>query len=125
MLKPSEYMRLDQRAVHGLNLFDEPGHVGSSVFNILNKTRTPGGSRLLQSWIKQPLIHVDAIKERLDLVECFVKNSDARQTLYEDHLRKMPDFQRISTKFQSKRASLQVFTKFIIKNILSHQIFLK
>ena len=109
MLKPSEYMRLDQRAVHGLNLFDEPGHQGSSVFHILNKTRTPGGSRLLQSWIKQPLIQVDAIKERLDLVECFVKKSDARQTLYEDYLRKMPDFQRISTKFQSKRSTLQVF----------------
>ena len=108
MLKPSEYMRIDQRTVQGLNLFDEPGFVGTSVFHILNKTRTPGGSRLLQSWLKQPLIQVDRIRERLDLVEQFVQNSEARQTLYEDHLRKMPDFQRISTRFQSKKATLQV-----------------
>ena len=108
VLKPSEYMRIDQRTVQGLNLFDEPGFVGTSVFHILNKTRTPGGSRLLQSWLKQPLIQVDRIRERLDLVEQFVQNSEARQTLYEDHLRKMPDFQRISTRFQSKKATLQV-----------------
>ena len=49
-------MRIDQRTVAGLNLFDEPGRPENSVFHILNKTRTPGGSRLLQTWIKQPLI---------------------------------------------------------------------
>jgi len=107
VLKPSEYMRIDQRTVAGLNLFDEPGRPENSVFHILNKTRTPGGSRLLQTWIKQPLIQVDAIKERLDLVENFVENSEVRQIMYEDHLRKMPDFQRLSTRFQSKKASLQ------------------
>ena len=62
----------------------------------------------MQCWIKQPLIQVDAIRERLDLVDQFVQNSEARQILYEDHLRKMPDFQRLSTKFQSKKANLQV-----------------
>jgi len=106
-LNSSEFMRIDQRTVAGLNLFDQPGHIGTSIFHILNKTRTPGGCRLLQCWIKQPLIQVDAIRERLDLVDQFVQNSEARQILYEDHLRKMPDFQRLSTKFQSKKANLQ------------------
>ena len=55
-----------------------------------------------------PCLKVDAIKERLDLVENFVENSEVRQIMYEDHLRKMPDFQRLSTRFQSKKASLQV-----------------
>ena len=101
-------MRIDQRTVQGLNLFDEVGSVGTSIFHILNKTRTPGGARLLQSWIKQPLTEVAGIQERLDLVESFVGNAEARLTLYEDHLRKMPDFQRISTKFSSQKANLQV-----------------
>lgn len=107
LLKPADYMRIDQRTVAGLNLFDEPGHPGSSIFSILNKTRTPGGSRLLQTWIKRPLIQVDAIQERHSLVETFVNNAEVRQTLHEDHLRKMPDFQRISAKFQTKAAKLQ------------------
>ena len=108
VLKPTDYMRIDQRTVQGLNLFDDVGSVGTSVFHILNKTRTPGGARLLQSWIKQPLTEVAGIQERLDLVESFVGNSEARLTLYEDHLRKMPDFQRISTKFSGQKANLQV-----------------
>lgn len=106
-LKPSDYMRIDQRTVLGLNLFDDNGSVGTSVFNILNRTRTPGGARMLRSWIKQPLIQADQIAERLDLVESFVGNSEARMMMHEDHLRKMPDFQRISTKFVSKNANLQ------------------
>ena len=63
----------------------------------------------------QGCIQVDAINERLHLVECFVENSEVRQTLYEDHLRKMPDFQRISTKFQTKKANLQVGNNLISK----------
>ena len=107
LLNLTDYMRIDHRTVDGLNLFDYTGLVGSSIFQILNKTRTPGGTRLLQTWIKQPLIQLDMIRERLDLVEQFVGNSDVRQSLYEDHLRKMPDFQRIATKFQNKKANLQ------------------
>jgi len=107
LLNLTDYMRIDHRTVDGLNLFDYTGLVGASIFQILNKTRTPGGARLLQTWIKQPLIQLDMIRERLDLVEQFVQNSDVRQSLYDDHLRKMPDFQRISTKFQNKKANLQ------------------
>ena len=51
---------------------------------------------------------VDAIQERHSLVETFVNNAEVRQTLHEDHLRKMPDFQRISAKFHTKAAKLQV-----------------
>jgi len=111
LLNTQDFMRVDNRTVTGLNMFDESGQVGSSLFYILNKTRTPGGTRLLQTWIKQPLIQHDLICERLNLVEQFVQNSDIRQSLYEDHLRKMPDFQRIATKFQNKKATLQEMYK--------------
>ena len=111
MLNTQDFMRIDNRTVTGLNIFDEPGHSGSSIFHILNNTRTPGGMRLLQTWIKQPLIQRDLVCERLNLVEHFVENADARQSLYEDHLRKMPDFQRIATKFQNKKANLQEMYK--------------
>lgn len=111
MLNTQDFMRIDNRTVTGLNIFDEPGHTGSSIFYILNKTRTPGGMRLLQTWIKQPLIQRDLVCERLNLVEHFVENADVRQSLYEDHLRRMPDFQRIATKFQNKKANLQEMYK--------------
>lgn len=101
-------MRLDPRAVQGLNLLPDPAHPAHpSILSILNKTRTPGGSRLLTAWLKAPLVEVDKITERLDLVEVMVTSTEVRQTLYEEHLRKFPDFQRLAAKFAAGRASLQ------------------
>jgi hypothetical protein len=59
-MKPTEHMRIDSRALVGLNLLEDPSQPGHSVFDILNRTRTAGGCRLLKSWLKQPLIQVSA-----------------------------------------------------------------
>ena len=47
------------------------------------------------------------INQRLDLVEIIVNSTEMRQMLFEDHLRKFPEFQRLSAKFGSSKASLQ------------------
>jgi len=107
-LSRGEAMRIDPRALQGLNLMPNPSNPSHpSLFSILNKTRTPGGSRLMHSWLKQPLLSVEKIVERLDLVEVMVTNTEIRQACYEEHLRKFPDFQRLAAKFAAKRANLQ------------------
>jgi len=78
-----------------------------SIYSILNNTRTPGGGRLLQQWLKQPLLCPQKINERLDLVEVMINNTNTRQTIHEDHLRKFPDLQRLSGKLAAKKANLQ------------------
>eukprot|EP00092_Neocalanus_flemingeri_P108405 GFUD01139226.1.p1 GENE.GFUD01139226.1~~GFUD01139226.1.p1 ORF type:complete len:741 (-),score=186.32 GFUD01139226.1:48-2147(-) len=109
LLSSSTYMRLTSRAMTGLNVFPTPSNPSplSSLFSILNQTRTPGGARLLQQWLKQPLLDSVLINERLDLVEIMVNSTEMRQMLFEEHLRKFPDFQRLSAKFGSSKASLQ------------------
>jgi len=109
LLSSSTFMRLTSRAMMGLNVFPSPVNPAphSSLFSILNQTRTPGGARLLQQWLKQPLMDPVMINERLDLVEIMVNSTEIRQMLFEEHLRKYPDFQRLSAKFGSSKASLQ------------------
>ena len=107
-LNLAEYMRLDASAVSALHLFESgPSTGGSSLFSLLNKCRTPQGSRKLHQWIKQPLLDIVKISRRLDLVQLFMSANDIRSQLHSTSLRTVPDLFRISSKFLKGRASLE------------------
>lgn len=108
-----QYVRLDAAAASALHLTSYGWGAESTVKGpprtiaaLLNKCRTSGGQRLLAQWIKQPLTDKNRIERRLDVVEAFVGDVHLRQSVTEDHLRRMPDFQRLAKKMQKSRASL-------------------
>ncbi|RWS31274.1 DNA mismatch repair protein Msh2-like protein [Leptotrombidium deliense] len=110
-LDTSSFVRLDSSAISSLNLFSTIKNNGQqktidSVFALLNFCKTSAGQRLLAQWIRQPLTDINRIEERLNLVECFVKNVEQRQIIHEDLLRRIPDLIRLAKKLHCKRASL-------------------
>ncbi|KAF8480131.1 DNA mismatch repair protein [Russula ochroleuca] len=105
-----QYMRLDASALRALNLMDSgniSGAKNTTLLGLLNKCKTAQGTRMLGSWLKQPLVNIHEILKRQDLVEIFVEDSDARRTLQDDFMKLMPDMNRISKRFQKSVASLE------------------
>ncbi|PIL27652.1 hypothetical protein GSI_10804 [Ganoderma sinense ZZ0214-1] len=107
----SQYMRLDASALRALNLTEAPGNIGSNknttLFGLLNKCKTAQGSRLLGSWLKQPLVNRHEILRRQSLVEGFFEDGNTRRILQDDYLKLMPDMHRICKRFQKSIASLE------------------
>ncbi|KLO12951.1 DNA mismatch repair protein MSH2 [Schizopora paradoxa] len=105
----SRYMRLDASALRALGLIGDGMTSGknTTLHGLLNKCKTAQGTRLLGSWLKQPLVNLHEIVKRQDLVETFINDSNTRRTLQDTYLRMMPDMHRISKRFQKSVASLE------------------
>ena len=77
------HMKLDRAAVRALNLFPQPqeGNRNMSLYSLINKCKTPIGSRLLLSWLKQPLVDKAEIEASHDLVGLLIDQVQVRQSL--------------------------------------------
>ncbi|WP_303920591.1 DNA mismatch repair protein MutS [Draconibacterium sediminis] len=96
-IEEEHYVWLDRFTIRNLELFAPLHESGKALINVIDKTITPMGSRLLKRWMALPLKDIDPINERLEVVELFLKDPDTKENL-EEHLRQMGDLERLISK---------------------------
>ena len=103
-IEENKYVRLDKFTVRSLELMGSMNDGGSSLLNVIDKTISPMGARLLKRWLVFPLMDVQPINERLNVVEYFFRQPDFKE-LIEEQLHLIGDLERIISKVAVGRVS--------------------
>jgi DNA mismatch repair protein MutS len=103
-IEEDAYVRLDKFTVHNLELLRPMTPEGVSLMNVIDKTVSPMGGRLLKRWIVFPLKDINVIKERQQVVSYFLNHADKAEAI-EILLSQIGDMERIISKVAVGRVS--------------------
>jgi DNA mismatch repair protein MutS len=103
-IEEDKYVRLDKFTVRSLELMGSMNDGGSSLLDVIDKTISPMGARLLKRWMVFPLKDVKPINGRLDVVEYFFWKPEFKGVI-EEQLHLIGDLERIISKVAVGRVS--------------------
>ena len=103
-IEADRYVRLDKFTVRNLELVAPMSDDGKSLLSVIDRTLSPMGARLMHRWILFPLKDVKAINRRLNVVEHFFRDPEARDLL-KQQLEVMGDVERLTRKAAVGRIS--------------------
>ncbi len=96
-IEEEHYVWLDRFTVRNLELYGSMNEGGKTLVDVIDKTISPMGGRLLKRWVAFPLKDVKPIEERHSVVEQFFKDRELRE-LIERQISLMGDLERIISK---------------------------
>ncbi|MBP7767650.1 MAG: DNA mismatch repair protein MutS [Prevotella sp.] len=103
-LEEEKYVRLDKFTIRSLELLQPMQEDGLSLLDVIDRTVTPMGGRMLRRWVVFPLKDVRQVTERQDTVECFFRQPEFRQ-LVDEQLHHIGDLERIVSRVAVGRVS--------------------
>ncbi|MDE7413305.1 MAG: DNA mismatch repair protein MutS [Muribaculaceae bacterium] len=104
------YMHLDKFTLRNLELLRPLSEEGLSLLDVIDKTLTPMGARLLRKWVSFPLLDIKEINNRLSGVEYFFRDPDTRERI-SAALRGIGDLERLGGKVSAKRIAPRDFLR--------------
>ena len=103
-IEEEQYVRLDRFTIRSLELLQPMQEDGASLLNVIDRTVTPMGGRMLKRWLVFPLKEVQLIEQRLNVVETLFRDTSFR-TLLDEQLHRIGDLERILSKAAVGRIS--------------------
>ncbi len=96
-IEEDRYVWLDKFTIKNLELFHSPYEGAKTLIDVMDRTISPMGSRLLKRWISLPLKDIQPINERLDIVQHLVVNTTFREEICA-LIRQIGDLERLISK---------------------------
>ena len=96
-IEEEKYVRLDKFTIRSLELLQPMQDDGKSLLDVVDRTVSPMGGRLLRRWLVFPLKDERPISERLDIVEYYYREPEFRQCI-DEQLHRVGDLERIISK---------------------------
>lgn len=103
-IEEEKYVWLDKFTIKNLELIYPQQEGGVPLVDVLNKTATPMGARLMKKWLVLPLKERTAIQKRVNTVEIFIQNANLTQNILQC-LRQIGDVERLISKVSVGRAN--------------------
>ena len=103
-IEEDHFVWLDKFTIRNLELFNSIQEGGHTLIDVLDRTHSPMGARLLKRWLVLPLKDVVSINERLNMVEYLFKETGTREKLIEQ-VRQMGDVERIISRVSAAKVT--------------------
>ena len=99
-----QFVWLDKFTIRNLELLNTPNPNAKTLIDVIDKTVSPMGSRLLRRWISLPLKNKEQIQARYEVVDYFYKNRDVI-VKFQDAIRQVGDLERLISKVSLARVN--------------------
>ena len=103
-IEEEHYVWLDRFTIRNLEIFRSIYDEGKALIDIMDRTTTPMGSRLLRRWLALPLKDIPPLEERLDMVEYFFNHEDQAE-IFKGSLRVVGDLERVISRVALRRVT--------------------
>jgi DNA mismatch repair protein MutS len=92
-----DYVWMDKFTIRNLELYHSTNNNAVTLLNVIDKTISPMGGRLLKRWLALPLKNVEKIKQRHEVVHFFTEESTVLQKI-QNHIKHIGDLERLISK---------------------------
>ncbi|MFV9552279.1 DNA mismatch repair protein MutS [Algibacter sp. PT7-4] len=99
-----DYVWMDRFTIRNLELYNSTNNNAVTLLNVIDKTISPMGGRLLKRWLALPLKHVDKIKQRHEVVNFLTKKDDVLQKI-QNHIKHIGDLERLISKIATGKVN--------------------
>ena len=103
-LDQSDYVWIDKFTIRNLELFNSAGGDKYSFAKVIDRTLTPMGGRMLRRWVAMPILDIEKITRRQDIVAAFIADQDLSYATSEQ-LRAINDLERVVSRVASMRVT--------------------